>query len=31
MVGPYRSTLTLADAKSKLKALGFDNLIVHNQ
>lgn len=29
LVGPYRSTLSLKDAKDKLKTLGFDNLIVH--
>lgn len=32
LVGPYRSTLTLADAKKKLIDLGgFDGLIVHKQ
>jgi len=31
LVGPYRSSLSLADAKSKLKGLGFDSLIVHKQ
>ena len=31
LVGPYRSTLSLKDAKDKLKTLGFDNLIVHKQ
>jgi len=31
LVGPYRSSLTLADAKKKLTDLGFDGLIVHKQ
>lgn len=31
LVGPYRSALTLADAKKKLTDLGFDGLIVHKQ
>jgi hypothetical protein len=31
LVGPYRSTLTLADSKKKLTDLGFDGLIVHKQ
>jgi hypothetical protein len=31
LVGPYRSTLSLRDAKERLKSLGFDNLIVNKQ
>ena len=28
LVGPYRSTLSLSDAKTKLKGLGYDNINV---
>lgn len=31
MVGPYRSTLSLSDAKKKLKTLGFSDPQVHTQ
>jgi len=31
LVGPYRSPLSLSDAKRKLTELGFDRLIVHKQ
>jgi hypothetical protein len=31
LVGPYRSQLQLADAKNKLKDLGYGNIIVHKQ
>ncbi len=29
LVGPYRSTLMMAEAKAKLKDLGYGDVIVH--